>query len=206
MKGRWRHAREQPDLLGFVASGDYVVGDPWQLRRPMWANGRGLKGKGVYGIVADDVHRIKIGRTVDLERRIADLEGACPARLRLFAWIRGPMSLEQVLHEHLREHRVHLEWFDFNEVVTAALVAAVVKFGGGLADDREYFARMERHQRRTWSQREVGETLCGATDGSVACVPPPWGHCCERVRSRGLEEAPSEGLSGQTEIAEEDGE
>lgn len=176
---RWRHARERPDAFGFVAPGDYIANDPWQLRRVVWVNGSSLRGQGIYGVVADDMGRIKIGRTGDIRARLASIESLCPIRVRLFAWIRGPFSLEPKLHEKLRDHRVHLEWFEMCQEVTAALVAAAHHFGGGYVDERQDFTGLERDRGAARPERADGEAICDTADGSVACLQAPWGDRCE---------------------------
>lgn len=65
---------------------------------------------------------VKIGRTTDLDRRLAELQSGSPVPLRVLGAValdrlrrydRGdPPTFEALCHRVLAEHRLHGEWFD----------------------------------------------------------------------------------------------
>lgn len=68
----------------------------------------------VYAI--DDGHYVKIGYSLDPEKRLADLQVACPSELRLSAKIECQRQsqakrLEKQIHRACRQHHIRGEWF-----------------------------------------------------------------------------------------------
>lgn len=65
----------------------------------------------VYFIAAPDVAMIKIGKTIDLKKRFATLKTMSPVPLQIACHIDYDESLEYRIHQHLKAHRSHGEWF-----------------------------------------------------------------------------------------------
>ncbi|WP_425558700.1 GIY-YIG nuclease family protein [Catenulispora subtropica] len=78
----------------------------------------------VYAIGTMDGHSVKIGHSVRVERRLAELRAASPVALELLWRTTGGRDLEQHLHRVFRERRRHAEWFDFREADACALIEA----------------------------------------------------------------------------------
>lgn len=56
---------------------------------------------------------IKIGKTVDIERRMSGIQTHCPNPIRLLAYMEGgTRGLEGKLHRLFKDKRVRGEWFD----------------------------------------------------------------------------------------------
>lgn len=74
----------------------------------------------VYLINAVKTDKFKIGVTVNIKKRIADMQTSCPYRLRLVhaCYSSQAYEVEKQLHERFAKQRVILEWFEFttNEV------------------------------------------------------------------------------------------
>ena len=64
----------------------------------------------VYFIRAES-GQIKIGVSVDVVRRMQDLQGASPSRLELLGTVSGGLREEGRLHRKFAAHRLHGEWF-----------------------------------------------------------------------------------------------
>lgn len=65
----------------------------------------------VYFIAAVDAGKIKIGKTVDIKRRLSSLSTASPVEITLICTMDYDDGLEVRIHQHLKEHRSHGEWF-----------------------------------------------------------------------------------------------
>lgn len=66
----------------------------------------------VYFFRTWDSGKIKIGFTSNLSRRLDQLESACGERLdQVYAFV-GDRDMEQMLHRHFAEERLHGEWFE----------------------------------------------------------------------------------------------
>lgn len=72
-----------------------------------------------YAIEAVDQGLVKIGHTIDVERRLDELQCASPFQLRLLRAKRG--DHEARLHRELHAHRTSGEWFAMSEHVVAVL-------------------------------------------------------------------------------------
>lgn len=57
---------------------------------------------------------VKIGRSVDVQRRFGDIQRMSPVKLELLWKTEGGWKLESNLHLVFRRRRVHGEWFDFS--------------------------------------------------------------------------------------------
>jgi hypothetical protein len=68
----------------------------------------------VYIIHAVGTNRVKIGYSLEPERRLADLQTSSPFPLVLIGSRDGTPDLEQILHQHLSEYRCVGEWFEID--------------------------------------------------------------------------------------------
>ena len=70
----------------------------------------------VYLVQSGDDYRFKIGRTVNLPRRMRTLQLGSPVPLYLIGWHRtpDPVEHERQWHKNLGLSRRHGEWFDLN--------------------------------------------------------------------------------------------
>lgn len=82
----------------------------------------------VYVVQAERQRPIKIGRAVDVPKRVASLQTGNPHRLELLAVVPGDAELEWQLHNGLREFRLVGEWF-----VGGDQMDEFLDFVGGLA-------------------------------------------------------------------------
>lgn len=71
----------------------------------------------VYAIHAPDAKRIKIGRTLDINKRLSSLRGASPIALNLLGHVWLPDDAEAALHDYLKDDHSHYEWFHATERV-----------------------------------------------------------------------------------------
>lgn len=56
--------------------------------------------------------RYKIGFSADVEKRMCELQVACPEKLELVGYVPGSKKLERQIHTALKAYRVSGEWFD----------------------------------------------------------------------------------------------
>jgi hypothetical protein len=66
---------------------------------------------GVTYFIGGDVGAIKIGRSVNLEVRLKDIQACSPIPLRVLATRKG-VSREQLYHKKFAAYRLHGEWFE----------------------------------------------------------------------------------------------
>ena len=69
---------------------------------------------GVYFVQEEYSNLVKIGHSLNIKRRIKNLQCACPGKLTLIHWFNGTRLDEQRMHKvfsHLRERG---EWFNLN--------------------------------------------------------------------------------------------
>lgn len=67
----------------------------------------------VYLIGNDSNTLVKIGRSIDIQGRIATIQAMSPVPLKLLWQTLGGVELETALHRRFDERRSHGEWFDF---------------------------------------------------------------------------------------------
>lgn len=56
--------------------------------------------------------RLKIGHATDPKKRLSSMQTGCPVKLRLLGFAKGGPDTEKRLHDRLRPHHTHGEWFD----------------------------------------------------------------------------------------------
>jgi hypothetical protein len=66
----------------------------------------------IYFIKSEKTHEIKIGFTVQLEKRLSSLQTAHPSKLQLLATIPGTYEYEKSLHQRFANFRLNGEWFE----------------------------------------------------------------------------------------------
>lgn len=66
---------------------------------------------------------VKIGKAVDVPKRLKGIQAMSPMRLEVLWQTEGAHSLEQALHERFAKFRQHGEWFDFGRKDAVALVS-----------------------------------------------------------------------------------
>lgn len=83
----------------------------------------------VYVIGTDGSTRIKIGRSRNLSKRLAELQRMSPLPLTVLCTYSGGAELEAALHRHFQHFRTHGEWFDLRDadpvVATEAAVSLI---------------------------------------------------------------------------------
>ena len=67
----------------------------------------------LYFIQSDNTGSIKIGRSIDPEKRLKDLQTGNPNKLKLIQVIENKGYLEKPLHKELKQFKIRLEWFDY---------------------------------------------------------------------------------------------
>lgn len=67
----------------------------------------------LYIIQSDVTGQIKIGRSIDPDRRLKQLQTANANKLKLIAKFEGLGWREKLLHENLSDWRKKGEWFDY---------------------------------------------------------------------------------------------
>jgi len=60
--------------------------------------------------------RVKIGRSVNIKKRIGELQTGSPYELKLMGWIKSnnDKALEKQLHQKYSSSNAHREWFELN--------------------------------------------------------------------------------------------
>jgi hypothetical protein len=81
----------------------------------------------VYVLGCAENHRVKIGRTVNLDGRLADIQRMSPVRLNLLWHTPGGADVETLLHRQFSFLRSHGEWFDFDGVDPIAAIRSVLE-------------------------------------------------------------------------------
>jgi len=72
---------------------------------------------GIYFILAADVNRVKIGKTINIVSRLSKLNTDSPVDLELIAYFLAPESAERFIHCIFDKYRVRGEWFIYSEQI-----------------------------------------------------------------------------------------
>ena len=75
----------------------------------------------IYFIAADQLDLVKIGYSMDPEKRMAAMQAHSPALLRMIGAVDMPPSFEGALHTFWIAHHSHREWFSLSPI--APLIA-----------------------------------------------------------------------------------
>ena len=65
----------------------------------------------VYFLLAPDVRRVKIGRSIDIRRRLIEIRLLSPVMLELIGVVPGGSAVETMYHQRWSHLRQHGEWF-----------------------------------------------------------------------------------------------
>ncbi|MGW8846584.1 GIY-YIG nuclease family protein [Streptomyces xiamenensis] len=79
----------------------------------------------VYVIGTPGANTVKIGRSIDVARRLADIQRMSPVPLEVLWTTPGGHELETALHRHFRPYRSHGEWFAFHRPAAPLIQSAV---------------------------------------------------------------------------------
>lgn len=122
-----------------------------------WATRSSSPKSFVYVVQAEDDPPIKVGRAIDVRKRLAGLQTGNPRPLKLLQVIPGAAELEWQLHYRLRESRLTGEWFAGDQV------SGFLDFVRDLADFfvSEWLTSAEvpdfRQFRDGWAHRRAGQ-------------------------------------------------
>lgn len=72
-----------------------------------------MKNDDLYVIQSDNTGMIKIGRSINPEKRLKQLQTGNPNRLKLIASFKGLGWREKLLHERLKNWSAEGEWFSY---------------------------------------------------------------------------------------------
>lgn len=112
----------------------------------------------VYLIGSEAGPLVKIGRTIDLPGRFADIQRMSPVPLTLLWQTEGGAELEAALHRYFKTCRSHGEWFDFPEGDALERVQRAVPIVIAEAERRRLVLRAMRKTRklrRVWTAPAV---------------------------------------------------
>lgn len=89
--------------------------------------------------------RVKVGHTVDTDRRLRELQTAHGSKLRYLGWIPGGREQELRLHAALSPHHVRGEWYRLTPEVRTLIEGACAKHRLSLdiAEERDLVRALE---------------------------------------------------------------
>jgi hypothetical protein len=117
----------------------------------------------VYLIGSAASSSVKIGRSDDVARRLAEIQRMSPVKLEVLWQVHAGGDLETALHRRFKAYRMHGEWFDFGEENPVALV------GQAAAEETERLKEVAQSRAR-WDPWERTEVFLM---NGVAMVMPP---------------------------------
>lgn len=97
----------------------------------------------VYAVLCRELNIVKIGFSLNPERRLKELQDSSPARLELLGYCEGSMATEKRAHLELSNARKIGEWFFLTPEVTALVDQIVSQSGLDGYLDQKAEARME---------------------------------------------------------------
>jgi hypothetical protein len=65
----------------------------------------------IYAIQSGEAGPVKFGVATNPHSRLRELQTGNPVKLRLIAAVNLPNECERQIHDHLRDERIHGEWF-----------------------------------------------------------------------------------------------
>ena len=108
----------------------------------------------VYVIGTPGSNTVKIGRSVNLKKRFADLRRMSPVPLVILWSHPGGSELESKLHRHFGEIRSHGEWFTFTDDPVPAIQSAVKEEPWIAAAEAK---RLERAAQREAARKRIDD-------------------------------------------------
>lgn len=109
----------------------------WTLRASMSATTTarpalpGPRAVQVYAIRDRKTRHVKIGISIDPNKRLSSLQTGAPAGMRLLWTGPGGRPLERHLHKHFADRHVRGEWFDFSGCDAVEMIAQAASVFGG---------------------------------------------------------------------------
>ncbi|WP_188188087.1 GIY-YIG nuclease family protein [Nonomuraea sp. SYSU D8015] len=108
----------------------------------------------------------KIGRTVDVTRRLGTIQSMSPVPLAVLWTHSGGRGLESNLHRHFAIYHSHGEWYNFGDEDAVALVEEAVASNDWTLTDQpvtsQTLCAVCRHE--AGSHRRISGLACSATD------------------------------------------
>jgi hypothetical protein len=98
-----------------------------QRSRPRRERPPTRRDEGVYLVRA--LHWIKIGVAKNVQKRLRDLQIACPMKLQLLAVVPGCREVEKSLHQRFETLHEHGEWFRAEEPLLSFVTEMVRRHG-----------------------------------------------------------------------------
>lgn len=86
-----------------------------------------MPGEVIYVLGTPGSNTVKIGRTANLTKRVADIQRMSPVPLDVLWTHPGGSELEAALHRHFADQRSHGEWFTFDDDPLQAVQEAVAE-------------------------------------------------------------------------------
>lgn len=93
----------------------------------------------IYFILAEDVNKVKIGRTFNLDERLSTLQISSPFDLKIICHLVLEKEYEGVFHKFFKEDSVRGEWFEYSEDIKTFIDLAETKGEKGVEDFFEKF-------------------------------------------------------------------
>ena len=104
----------------------------------------------VYVLGAPGSNTVKIGRTINLAKRVADIQRMSPVPLTVLWTHPGGSELEARLHRHFGPLRSHGEWFRFETEPVEAIKAAVESLAIPYVEDKSAPVRLTKEAQENW--------------------------------------------------------
>lgn len=144
----------------------------------------------VYFAQADD-GPIKVGHTVNLERRLEQIQTCAPAAIRLVATVAGDRRTEAYFHHRLTKHRAYGEWY-FPVPDVVGVVKSVAKNGESVIPPE---FRLSRQVARK-VERDLADIIASAINWiEVIATPAPLD---EKISERLARVAETAGVSSRS--------
>lgn len=127
----------------------------------------------VYVFGTPGSNTVKIGRTVNLEKRFADIRTMSPVPLEILWTHPGGSELETNLHRHFAELRSHGEWFTFISDPVPTIRAAIEETPWMAAAESTRLTRAARIAIQTRRRAELKSEFQAALAEVHAIEDPP---------------------------------
>lgn len=110
----------------------------------------------VYLIGSEESVFVKIGRSVDVQTRLAAIQRMSPAKLTVLWRTEGGAELETALHRRFKAQRSHGEWFEFPDRDAPEQVVQAIA---------EMAAEAQKPQTTSLAGHSVGDVVLITRDG-----------------------------------------
>jgi hypothetical protein len=112
----------------------------------------------VYAIAPRGGGCIKFGHSLNVKSRFSGIQTGSPVKLVLLGSVYVPWEVEPEIHEYLREHRSHGEWFLPTVRVTEISDIIAARNGRALIEKLSLYRFISRHES---DKREFEERMSG---------------------------------------------